>query len=25
MRMNAAVLWEFNAEWSVEDVHLDGP
>src|SRR5436309_782875 len=25
MRMNAAVLWEFNAEWSVEEVHLDGP
>ena len=25
MKMNAAVLWEFNAEWSVEDVDLDGP
>ena len=25
MKMNAAVLWEFNAEWSVEEVDLDGP
>jgi NDMA-dependent alcohol dehydrogenase len=25
MKMNAAVLWEFNREWSVEEVDLDGP
>lgn len=25
MKMNAAVLWEFNAEWKVEEVDLDGP
>src|ERR1700742_4482295 len=25
MKMNAAVLWEFNAEWSVEELDLDGP
>src|SRR6201996_1787638 len=25
MKMNAAVLWEPNAEWSVEEIDLDGP
>ncbi|WP_029113351.1 NDMA-dependent alcohol dehydrogenase [Mycobacterium sp. URHB0044] len=25
MKMNAAVLWDFNTEWSVEEVELDGP
>jgi S-(hydroxymethyl)glutathione dehydrogenase/alcohol dehydrogenase len=25
MKMNAAVLWELNEEWSVEEVELDGP
>ena len=25
MKMNAAVLWDVNQEWSVEEVDLDGP
>ena len=25
MKMNAAVLWDLNQEWSVEEVDLDGP
>ena len=25
MKMNAAVLWDVNQEWSVEEVELDGP
>ena len=25
MKMNAAVLWDVNEEWSVEEVELDGP
>jgi NDMA-dependent alcohol dehydrogenase len=25
MKMSAAVLWDINQEWSVEDVELDGP
>jgi NDMA-dependent alcohol dehydrogenase len=25
MKMNAAILWEVNQEWSVEEVELDGP
>jgi S-(hydroxymethyl)glutathione dehydrogenase/alcohol dehydrogenase len=25
MKMNAAILWESNTDWSVEEVELDGP
>jgi S-(hydroxymethyl)glutathione dehydrogenase/alcohol dehydrogenase len=25
MKMNAAVLWEVNGDWNVEEVELDGP
>jgi S-(hydroxymethyl)glutathione dehydrogenase/alcohol dehydrogenase len=25
MKMNAAVLWDVNGDWSVEEVDLDGP
>jgi len=25
MKMNAAVLWDVNTDWSVEEVELDGP
>jgi S-(hydroxymethyl)glutathione dehydrogenase/alcohol dehydrogenase len=25
LKMDAAVLWEFNAEWSVEELDLEGP
>ena len=25
MKTNAAVLWELNKPWSVEEIDLDGP